>query len=84
MQAGCLRLLSNVGIADRGFQEFHDRWRGYCRALRAAGIEPMDPGAVMAAAADVRVAADTAKIAFLFTKVGLSGADMGACALLPR
>lgn len=41
-------------------------------------------GAVMAAAADVRVAADTAKIAFLFTKVGLCGADMGAAWLLPR
>jgi enoyl-CoA hydratase/carnithine racemase len=41
-------------------------------------------GAVMAVAADVRVAADSAKIAFLFTKVGLSGADMGAAWLLPR
>ncbi len=41
-------------------------------------------GAVMAAAADIRIAADTAKIAFLFTKVGLSGADMGAAWLLPR
>ncbi|MFT5286480.1 MAG: enoyl-CoA hydratase/carnithine racemase [Planctomycetota bacterium] len=41
-------------------------------------------GAVMAAAADVRFAAETAKIAFLFTKVGLSGADMGAAWLLPR
>jgi enoyl-CoA hydratase/carnithine racemase len=41
-------------------------------------------GAVMAAAADVRVAAESAKIAFLFTKVGLSGADMGAAWLLPR
>jgi len=41
-------------------------------------------GAVLAAAADVRVAADTAKIAFLFTQVGLSGADMGAAWLLPR
>jgi len=41
-------------------------------------------GAVLAAAADVRVAADTARIAFLFTKVGLSGADMGAAWLLPR
>ena len=41
-------------------------------------------GAVLAAAADVRVAADTAKIAFLFTKVGLSGADMGSAWLLPR
>ena len=41
-------------------------------------------GAVIAAASDVRIAADTAKIAFLFTKVGLSGADMGAAWLLPR
>lgn len=41
-------------------------------------------GAVMAIAADMRIAADTAKIAFLFTKVGLSGADMGAAWLLPR
>ena len=29
-----------IGTDDPGFQEFHDRWRGYCRALRAAGIEP--------------------------------------------
>ncbi|MBL8863071.1 MAG: enoyl-CoA hydratase family protein [Planctomycetes bacterium] len=41
-------------------------------------------GAVLAAACDVRVAAESAKIAFLFTKVGLSGADMGAAWLLPR
>jgi len=41
-------------------------------------------GAVIAAAADVRVAGEQAKIAFLFTKVGLSGADMGAAWLLPR
>ncbi len=41
-------------------------------------------GAVMAAAADLRVAAEEAKIAFLFVKVGLSGADMGAAWLLPR
>jgi enoyl-CoA hydratase/carnithine racemase len=41
-------------------------------------------GAVIAAAADVRIAAESARIAFLFTKVGLSGADMGAAWLLPR
>ncbi|HEX6882391.1 MAG TPA: enoyl-CoA hydratase-related protein, partial [Planctomycetota bacterium] len=41
-------------------------------------------GAVIAAAADLRVAAESAKIAFLFTKVGLAGADMGAAWLLPR
>lgn len=41
-------------------------------------------GAVIASACDFRIAADAAKIAFLFTKVGLSGADMGAAWLLPR
>jgi enoyl-CoA hydratase/carnithine racemase len=41
-------------------------------------------GAVIAAACDIRIAATSAKIAFLFTKVGLSGADMGAAWLLPR
>jgi len=41
-------------------------------------------GAVIATACDIRVAAESAKIAFLFTKVGLSGADMGAAWLLPR
>src|SRR3989454_2148771 len=41
-------------------------------------------GAVIAAACDMRIAAGSAQIAFLFTKVGLSGADMGAAWLLPR
>ena len=41
-------------------------------------------GAVIALAADLRVASDRARIAFLFTKVGLTGADMGAAYLLPR
>jgi enoyl-CoA hydratase/carnithine racemase len=41
-------------------------------------------GAVIAAACDIRIAAASARIAFLFTKVGLSGADMGAAWLLPR
>jgi enoyl-CoA hydratase/carnithine racemase len=41
-------------------------------------------GAVIAAASDIRVAADSAKIAFLFSRVGLTGADMGAAWLLPR
>ena len=35
-------------------------------------------------ASDIRFAAPSAKTAFLFTRVGLSGADMGACAILPR
>lgn len=41
-------------------------------------------GAVMAAACDFRVASTSAKIAFLFTRVGLTGADMGAAWLVPR
>ncbi|RLV09876.1 enoyl-CoA hydratase [Streptomyces griseocarneus] len=41
-------------------------------------------GAVLALAADFRVADTTARFAFLFTKVGLSGGDMGAAYLLPR
>ncbi len=41
-------------------------------------------GACIALAADLRVASAEARIAFLFIKVGLSGADMGACFLLPR
>ena len=41
-------------------------------------------GAVIALACDLRIAANTAKIAFLFVKVGLAGADMGAAFLLPR
>ena len=41
-------------------------------------------GAAIALASDVRLAADTARIAFLFVKVGLAGADMGAAFLLPR
>jgi enoyl-CoA hydratase/carnithine racemase len=41
-------------------------------------------GACIALAADLRVASEEAKIAFLFVRVGLSGADMGAAFLLPR
>ena len=41
-------------------------------------------GAVIASACDFRIAAESAKIAFLFVRVGLSGADMGASWLLPR
>ena len=41
-------------------------------------------GAMMALGADMRLGTPQAKTAFLFTRVGLAGADMGACALLPR
>lgn len=41
-------------------------------------------GAMLALASDLRIVSDRAKFAFLFVKVGLSGADMGALYLLPR
>jgi enoyl-CoA hydratase/carnithine racemase len=62
------------------------------RAMRAcpqpivAAVEGVcaGAGAILAMASDIRIAAPDAKTAFLFTRVGLSGADMGACAILPR
>jgi len=59
------------------------------RALRKPVVAALNgtaagAGAVIALASDLRVAADTSKIAFLFTKVGLAGADMGAAYLLPK
>jgi len=41
-------------------------------------------GAILAMAADIRLGTADSKTAFLFTRVGLAGADMGACAILPR
>ncbi len=41
-------------------------------------------GAIIAMASDIRYASPQAKTAFLFTRVGLAGCDMGACAILPR
>jgi enoyl-CoA hydratase/carnithine racemase len=41
-------------------------------------------GAIIAMASDMRLGTARSKVAFLFTRVGLSGADMGACAILPR
>lgn len=59
------------------------------RALRKPVIASLNgttagAGACIAIAADLRVASVDARIAFLFVKVGLSGADMGAAQLLPR
>jgi enoyl-CoA hydratase/carnithine racemase len=41
-------------------------------------------GAILAMASDIRLGTPRSRVAFLFVKVGLSGADMGACAMLPR
>jgi len=62
------------------------------RAMRAcpqpiiAAVEGVcaGAGAIMAMASDIRFGQHGCKTAFLFTRVGLSGADMGACAILPR
>jgi enoyl-CoA hydratase/carnithine racemase len=59
------------------------------RALRKPVIASLNgttagAGACIALASDLRIAAEEAKIAFLFVKVGLCGADMGAAYLLPR
>ena len=62
------------------------------RAMRAcpqpivAAIEGVcaGAGAILAMAADLRYATEASRTAFLFTRVGLAGCDMGACAMLPR
>ena len=41
-------------------------------------------GAIIAMASDLRIATPSAKVAFLFNRVGLAGCDMGACSILPR
>ena len=41
-------------------------------------------GAIIAMASDLRIGTSSAKVAFLFNRVGLAGCDMGACAILPR
>jgi enoyl-CoA hydratase/carnithine racemase len=41
-------------------------------------------GAILAMASDLRLGTSRSKVGFLFVRVGLSGADMGACAILPR
>ena len=82
-------------LLDRGFQDLLEFTRATgdlilsmleCRKpiVGALNGTVAGAGAVIATACDFRVAGEKAKIAFLFTKVGLSGADMGASWLLPR
>jgi enoyl-CoA hydratase/carnithine racemase len=75
-----------------GLLEFTRMTGDLVRAMRAcpqpiiAAVEGVcaGAGAILAMASDLRIAAGNARTAFLFTRVGLSGADMGACAILPR
>ena len=57
-----------------------------CRQPVIAAIDGIcaGAGAMIATASDIRFGTHDAKVAFLFTRVGLAGCDMGACALLPR
>jgi enoyl-CoA hydratase/carnithine racemase len=77
-QDGLLAFTRMTGEVVRGMRE--------CPVPIIAGLHGMaaGAGAVIALAADFRVATPAARFAFLFTKVGLSGGDMGAAYLLPR
>jgi enoyl-CoA hydratase/carnithine racemase len=88
---GPLIALREQGRMDR-LLEFTRLTGELVRAMRAcpqpivAAIDGMcvGAGAILAMASDFRLGTLRARVAFLFTKVGLSGADMGACAILPR
>ena len=77
---------------DAGLLRFTTMTGDLVKAIRAcpqpiiAAVEGVcaGAGAILAMASDIRFASPNAKTAFLFTRVGLSGADMGACAILPR
>ena len=77
---------------DAGLLEFTTMTGDLVKAIRAcpqpiiAAVEGVcaGAGAILAMASDIRFASPSAKAAFLFARVGLSGADMGACAILPR
>ncbi len=57
-----------------------------CPQVVIAAVEGIcvGAGAILAMASDLRIGTADSKVAFLFTKVGLAGCDMGACAILPR
>jgi enoyl-CoA hydratase/carnithine racemase len=81
-----------VGRDFRGLLQFTRMTCDLVRAIRACRKPVIGAlngtvagaGAVIATACDLRVAAESAKVAYLFTRVGLSGADMGAAWMLPR
>ncbi len=88
---GPLVQLKEAGRAD-GLLSFTRLTGELVRAMRACPqpiISAVDgvcagAGAIIAMASDLRVGTARSKVAFLFVRVGLSGADMGACAILPR
>jgi enoyl-CoA hydratase/carnithine racemase len=81
-----------VEMNTRGLTAFTRMTGELVKAMRAApqpivaAVEGIcaGAGAIVAMASDIRLAAPSARVAFLFNKVGLAGCDMGACAILPR
>jgi enoyl-CoA hydratase/carnithine racemase len=81
-----------VKMDTKGLTSFTRMTGDLVKAMRAcpqpivAAVEGIcaGAGAIVAMASDMRLSATGAKVAFLFTKVGLAGCDMGACAILPR
>ena len=57
-----------------------------CRQPVISAVEGIcaGAGAIIAMASDLRYASQSARVAFLFNRVGLAGCDMGACSILPR
>lgn len=88
---GPLVAMKNSGD-DEGILRFTQMTGDLVKAMRAcpqpivAAVDGIcvGAGAILAMASDLRLGTARSKVAFLFVKVGLSGADMGACALLPR
>jgi enoyl-CoA hydratase/carnithine racemase len=82
-------LLEMDPVERLGFTRMTGALIGAIRSLRKPVVAAINgvaagAGAVIALSCDFRVMAETAKIAFLFVKVGLAGADMGAAWLLPQ
>jgi len=81
-----------VGMEMKGLLAFTRMTGDLVKAMLACGkpiITAVDgvavgAGAIIVMASDIRIATPEAKTAFLFTRVGLAGCDMGACAILPR
>ena len=88
---GPLVQMKNANDHD-GLLRFTRMTGGLVKAMRAcpqpivAAVDGIcvGAGAILAMASDIRLGTARSKVAFLFVKVGLSGADMGACAMLPR
>ena len=88
---GPLVAMKNAGD-DAGLLGFTQMTGDLVKAMRAcpqpivAAVDGVcaGAGAILAMASDIRLGTLRSRVAFLFVRVGLSGADMGACAMLPR